>query len=78
MSNEIKIEKGVPIPQIVRRIYPPSTFENLQVGDSFYIDNYKEAHRIYLCFRNYCTSDNTTWKISMRRQGSGARIWRIK
>ena len=68
-EQEIKIEKGIPIPPFGRRaIYP---WEAMEVGDSFLASKYTNttiAGRVYAPKR-----------FSYRKQPDGSyRVWRVK
>ena len=74
MTLEIRIEKGVPIPNGDRiRKYP---FGNMQVGDSAFFPGEKVNGRAYRASRSMGTRNNT--KFVARPEADGIRIWRTE
>lgn len=70
MSEEIKIEKGIPISSS-----PPSSiwslFKSMEIGDSFIVNNGEDANRARSCAYNH------NMRAVCRRQPDGTyRIWR--
>lgn len=68
-----KIEKGVPVPEQVKR--PPYPFKEMEIGDSFTVDKKYEAS-----VRNAASSAGriSGKRFSARRMDNGCiRIWRI-
>lgn len=75
----MKIDKGVKIPKnnIGRANKYP--WVDLKIGDSFYIEPAKLKHGIYSCLRSY--NKNKAKKpisITLKNEGDGIRVWRIK
>lgn len=69
MPNEIKIEKGVPLPR-ERNKFPMGT---LKVGESFEIENRPHIRSYF-----YTASKRHGIKITMRTLPNGNfRVWRI-
>lgn len=66
----IKIEKGIPIRQYYK--YP---FGDMEVGDSFFMENIKTSD-VSNPASHYGATHNM--KFICRKEGSGARVWRIK
>lgn len=74
---EIKIEKGIQIPNIKnKRKYP---FELMELGDSFFIEN-TSCKTLYAKAMLWRKNDKATktWKFrAVQEKETGACIWRI-
>lgn len=75
--TDIKIEKGIPIPQTRSKgtsIYP---FEGMEVGDSFFVPNKTRQQMDNACGH---WRKAKGWKFVIRYQeegdGVGSRVWR--
>ena len=79
-KQEIKIEKGIPIP--IKQTGSKLPFEKMKVGDSFSLP-YKTKNSsaaIHSSARKYCIRHNLKWKFTARafKEEKKVRIWRIK
>jgi len=70
----IKIDKDVPLPETrkYRGFYP---FEQMEVGDSFFIE---DENRQRLASAVYKNGKRLHVSFSVRAEGKGFRVWRIK
>jgi hypothetical protein len=69
----IAVEKNVPLPKLrTRNIYP---YEQMEVGDSFFLEN---AHMPTVSNNNNQRGKKLGMKFIARKEGNGARIWRIE
>lgn len=66
----IKIEKGIPI-----RLYYRYPFGDMEVGDSFFVENIKTS---YLANAAHHYGRRHNKKFACRKEGTGSRVWRIK
>lgn len=75
----IKIDKNIPFPaRPTGRGQPPKyPWKQMEVGDSFYIDQDSNKFRNS---PNGCTRGlrKKGWLFSIRKEGTGSRVWRIK
>lgn len=73
---EIKIEKGVPIPErkTSKSKYP---FSEMQVGYSFFVEDYKPSslYQIAMIWRKQAL---VQWRFKAIKEGDGCRIWRVE
>ena len=69
MKFELKIEKGIPVPQRNRGKYIDAV-NQMEKGDSILFPNRGAA----MCF--YCTTRRMKVKTFMRKDGDGVRVWR--
>ena len=68
----ITVEKNVELPVTrVRNSYP---YKQMEVGDSFFVDNTKMQ---IVCNANYRANKSLGKKFIARREGNGVRVWRI-
>lgn len=72
-----KIDKGVPIPEILESRGPKSEFpyREMEVGDSFFVE------RDYLKFRANVSNWNAKLKpkkFIYAKEESGTRVWRVE
>ena len=69
----MKFDKNIPI--------PPKKFKydwsNMEVGDSLYVDVPSEADSAAQCLRKYIKDNKLNWDVTVRKENSGKRIWRI-
>jgi hypothetical protein len=73
MSNTIKIDKHIPIPQdTARRKYD---FRSMQKGDSFLLDHPKHRYAIFSALKYYNDRNNTNIKITTKKEGNTVRVW---
>lgn len=74
-ADEIKIEKGIPIPpkrrSPVANRYP---WRNMEIGDSFYAD----VDVLQVQSNAYQTGKALGRRFFVKQQGSGVRVWRIE
>lgn len=68
-----EIEKGVPLPDMERTRYP---FVGMEPGDSFFMSQ-AMADRAKLQAAASSTGRRYGWKMSVRKEGDGCRVWRI-
>lgn len=66
-STTIRIEKGISIPS--RR---KSIIDSMEVGDSFFVLSKRNQSGYH------ATAKSRGVKITVRREGDGYRVWRIK
>ena len=69
----IKIEKNVSLPQIKNK-YP---WDKMKVGDSFAVDK-AAINNLHSNANYYLKKTKLKWKFTMRKNGDGVRVWRIK
>lgn len=69
--DEIKIEKGVPMP--VRHKYA-FAFEKMEVGDSFFAPTHNRSAISSVLIR---ATHKWGYKFATRKEGEGIRVWRI-
>lgn len=67
----MKIEKGIPIPSRKARADDRLLIDKMEVGDSILVESWKSVEK----FRY--TGRNAGFKMSVRKLGSGWRLWRI-
>lgn len=73
MTEEIKVEKGIPLPiSFQAQRYP---FDKMDIGDSFFIEKV-EAQRLSAAASLYGKRNNM--KFSVRSIDNGYRCWRVK
>ena len=68
----VKIEKKIPIPEY-RSKYP---FASMEVGDSFYMEI--DPQILSSAAWHWSRYKNNESKFKTRKEGKGARCWRIK
>jgi hypothetical protein len=64
-----KIEKGVPLPDTLRT--PTYPFKEMEIGDSFFVESRSKKAGIHSTAKHYGIT------ITIRKQGSGFRVWRV-
>ena len=70
--QQMKIEKGIPMPTRLRSKYP---FKEMEVGDSFQVgEEMKETIRS----ASSIFGARNNMKFSVRKYGNGYRIWRTE
>lgn len=67
--SEIKIDKGIPVPLTLKSKYP---FKAMAIGDSFFIEDRSQRSNMYLYAKRIGI------KVTVREEGSGARVWRVE
>ena len=73
----MKVEKGVEMPKRKRESKYP--WAKLKVGDSFYVESANvTSNGMYSCVSTYNKKVKKPIKISVRKEGEGIRVWRIK
>ena len=65
------IDKTIPVPTHHLAKYP---FKTMEVGDSFFAEG--KTPTILLSAAKHVRKNNG-WKFASRKEGTGARIWRI-
>lgn len=75
--DKIKIEKGIAMPSPLNGVANRYPFDEMEVGDSFYVPNVHKNFSIYSCVYHYNAKNKKDIKISQRRENNGVRIWRI-
>lgn len=68
----MKVEKGIPAP-VLREVvkYP---YEDMEVGDSFYVEG---GTLNKLCYQNRKAGIALGWKFTVRKVEGGVRVWRV-
>jgi len=73
--DDIKIDKGIPLPQKSTRISKAyALYQKMEVGDSVLI---KESERTKLHDAIRVMEGTSKGKLSARREDNGFRVWRI-
>ena len=67
-----EIDKNVPLPPFTRGARFP--YEQLEVGDSFYVEGGKLSS---ICNSNYRVGKRLQAKFTARQEDSGVRVWRV-
>jgi hypothetical protein len=67
------LERGLDIPN--RRTSPKYPYDQLELGDSFYI---QDAELSKVCNANYREWRRTGKKFTARKVDQGVRVWRIE
>lgn len=71
--SPFKIEKGIPLPETTQRTgHNIQLLNDMQPGDSVYIADAERAARFYRVAKKLGIL------IAIRREGKGARMWRLK
>jgi len=65
----IKIDKGIPIPELKRTKYP---FDLMNIGDSFF------APKPNLTASIQCAHARTGFKFTSKFENGGTRVWRVE
>lgn len=77
--SEFKIEKGIPVASDGRERQHKYPFAEMEVGDSFFVDNVQSGDKTYVSIssasRGYGYRHNK--KFKQRSENNGVRIWRI-
>jgi hypothetical protein len=68
VMDEIKIDKNVPMPNRKNAKWLRLA-KDIQVGDSFFTENFKEKEHARSCLKTYGI------KVATRAENSGYRIW---
>lgn len=71
--NEIKIEKGVPVPSPPMRAKYP--FKDMEVGDSFFVSS-EYIDKVRSSAASYARAHGM--KFTTRQEGDGLRVWRVE
>lgn len=71
-KKPIRIEKGVPRPEITT-FHPKYPLKDMKVGESF-VSPVKTKH---MSGSIYLAKIKTGFKYSVRKEGTGCRVWRI-
>jgi hypothetical protein len=76
--KELKIEKGIPIPVPRSFVKWKPIFENMEIGDSFFIseEGYKNSDTMITSI-NSSSRSVFPKKMAVRKVDGGARVWRI-
>ena len=75
-DGEIKIEKGVPIPDTGSgrpRIYP---WAGMKKGDSFFVPTNGRSHELTRTI--VIAAARAHFKVTTRKENDGIRVWRIE
>ena len=59
---------------LTRATYP---FQEMEVGDSFFIDNYRKAESARIAAFQFCKRNSNSWKFTMRKMEGGWRVIRV-
>lgn len=73
--KQIKIDKNVPIPLARNKAKYKYPWDKMEVNDSFYIDTPAAGLHAMIRVRNTRHPEMT---FIVRKDGNGARVWRIK
>lgn len=76
--TEIKIEKGIPIPEGRLGATVKYPYKDMEVGDSFYIADYRKGRSSEAAMRQFIKLNKLNWKIRTKREDTGLRIWRAE
>lgn len=68
-------EKNIPIPKRSKYV---ASWEYMEVGDSVYFDDCKTADSAGMSLRQYIRVHKLSWKITIRKENTGKRIWRTE
>ena len=69
----IEITKKVPLPEVrSKNVYP---YDEMEVEDSFYVEGVSSQN---ICNCNYKRNKLGDKKFTVRKEGNGFRVWRIK
>ena len=74
-NGQMKIEKGIPLPESWGRglrSVASETLSAMKPGDSVLVETVKEARRMYASGRFLKI------KVATRAEGAGFRVWRVK
>lgn len=76
MTSDLKIERGIPVPERRKRKYP---FEDMQPGDSFEVPLngdtlFRTRSRIQGSMAHFRTKG---WSFTTRKTDTGIRVWRL-
>lgn len=75
----MKVSKGIQIPKNNRGKPPKYPWAELKVGDSFFVKGIEKKHIMYSCLASYNKNKaKKPIKITLRVEGDGIRVWRIK
>lgn len=73
----IQIDKGIPMPPVTHGPAPVYPWRDMLVGDSFYIER-PAAKDITANFCGWkARHGRRSWRISVRIDGAGFRVWRV-
>lgn len=72
MSDEFKIEKDIPVPNIAGRGRTKYPFHELEVGDSLFSESISIRQAAYAFARRKGI------KVTVRKTDNGYRVWRIE
>ena len=72
MQQVYEITKAIPLPQPMKRYNYP--YEQLQVGESFWVPSVKVQH---MCNANRRQGKRLERKFVCRKEGEGVRVWRV-
>ena len=69
----IEVSKEFPLPEVRKKnVYP---YKQMDVGDSFFLENTKKQ---IVFNNNYRASKTLGMKFTARVEGDGVRVWRIE
>lgn len=80
-TNEIKIEKGIPVKSSGSGRIAKYPFRKMEVGDSFlFPEGYKQSHYYGMAreFTVQCRAIGQNWKFVARKTDAGYRCWRVE
>lgn len=80
MEQTLPVDKDIPIPQAYKTRPDKYPFAQLEVGDSFFIENANKRFSIYANVRHFNERRklHEQIKVCQRREGNGVRIWRVE
>lgn len=80
MEQTLPVDKNIPIPESYKTRPDKFPFAQLQIGDSFFIENVSKRFSIYANLRHFNERNQKSNQIRVvqRREGNGVRIWRIE
>lgn len=69
----MKLDKNIPVSNHANRKYD---FGKMKVGDSHLLDDPKKRYAIFSALRWYNEKNETTIKLTTRKEGDSVRFWR--
>jgi len=69
------VEKTPPEALVSGRVTYP--FQQMELGDSFFINNYRKAESARIAAFQFCKRHANEWKFTMRKMDGGWRLIRI-
>lgn len=73
----VEIEKGVPVPAVNRVAKIRYPYGEMEVNDSFLVENTGKNRIVHVCAMNRKMSLKLGKKFTARKMDDGIRVWRI-